>query len=267
MVNGNLIIGNAPKFENLESLKKWLNSIKNNSDNEFGYAISSIDQLKFSYTQAGTAGLVDLSEKGGLTITNIGAEGTVFVWQEADTEADRGKEVTLLYVDDVGALHYGYAVLDAEDTTTEAQFMTTSGGIVAVSDYYRIRSLTFVQVAGKYIAIGPTGGASQYGVIEEGNVKSLHSNYTCPKDRIAWLACVKSDQSVGTNVLCTLAITHIPYGESIFHIKELPIPNNAKAKNYPLLKLAENTEMSFKILGNLASFGIDLYIIEITLKV
>ena len=252
---GNLSIGRAPNYENYASLKKYIRSL-------VGVNWKEPQLHRFVFAQTGTGSYVEISEKGGLTITDIAAEGAVYAWEEADVAADRGKVITLEYYDADGDMHTGYAILDNTDTTTKVQFKTESGGSTAVSDYYRIRTADFENDAGKYIAIGNSGGSTVYGVIEEGNHQSIHSRYTVPKGYDAWLGFMFLASAVATRTISKMRMTFTPYNHSDEHHIEIAFSDNAFPRE-PCLRLQEKTEIKFEVLGNNALHTFDLHIIEV----
>lgn len=254
-MSGEMKIAEAPYFEDTASLKQWVrnNANWNRTPQQVGIIIS----------QTGSASEVELEEKGGLTIADIAAEGACYCWEETDTASDQGKVVTMTYVDDAGAIHIGYATLTPANTTIECQFMTTSGGATPIADFFRRRLIDFPQVAGKYIAIGATGKGTVYGVIEEGLSHSLHSRYVCPVDRDAWLAEIRLGQSISAVKTGYLKISYIPFGETTIHNIKFPIPNNnVPPVLYPMIRLAENTEIKFEVKSDAAFLTANIKFIE-----
>lgn len=255
MVNGNLSRVQAPQYEDYPSLKKWIRS-------QYGIQFKrNVKLINFVGNQAGTASLVDISEKGGETIVQIAAEGAVYAKCEADDASTQSKEATLEYLDGDGDEHVGYAVFGV-DSSVEAQFMTTSGGAVPVADFKEVQTLTFENtVEGGYLAIGPTGFASIYGIIEQNAHWSNHSRYVCPKGKSAWLGRLVHNTSYATRIVQQVDMTFTPYGHTDPHT--IPINNNGHLSIDPTFRIAANTALTFRIIGNSTQNTFNIHILEV----
>ena len=359
MASGNQSIDKTPSYEDYKSLKMYLR--KNYTD----YVPNTMKTIRFTHQQAGTGAEVELENKAGETIADIGKAGETWVAQisayaedvvvtltwinssnasttqtvtltgaaetaftvaittgyvatacsidvvnpggvtvkvgvtgmatpvatieaaaTAATEAglsgvgritakqktdqvgtDGGKDLYLPYITPWGTLKYGFATLSAVATNTEVVWYEASSAFVPTSvlvkDFYRRRTFTSELVAADEILLVAPGGATVYGVIPVSAMESVHSRYVCPTGRAAFLAFFCSVQAIASNLDCYMVITYTPYGKTVAHTCQVPIPNNAPMTYEPLFRAVENTEFKFVVKGNLADISFDIHILEI----
>jgi hypothetical protein len=109
---GNLSIGQAPSYEDYESLKKWLH-------NQYPSVYSQINLHRFTFNQAGTAGAVDISQAGGLTISaKTSTALTIVLASDTNDNAYDTHSVTGYYITNAGVKSSFTASYDTDDTTT-----------------------------------------------------------------------------------------------------------------------------------------------------
>jgi hypothetical protein len=201
-------------------------------------------------------------------VTTLFGAGDVYGKEETNTAGDVGKVITLSYLTPWGSIKTAKFTL-AADTTTIVRLTDTTTGLVTV-DFYRVREMSTTAVTGKYVAIGYDADKRAgtvaldtfYGVIEEAYDRSIHSRYMVPKDRKAWLAYICVGQAIGTNLDTYLTILMTPYGRTTQNSCQVAIPNNNLFHIEPLFQLAELSEITFTVLGNLSDNSFDFHIIE-----
>lgn len=138
----------SPNFSDYLSLKKKL---------EADYGTNKMKIHETEYYQTGSGSAVELEEKGGETISQIGStELTLVCAMSADDNDYDAAEVTLVYVDNEGTSHTTVATINSVDSTTEVAFSPV------ISDFYAPISCTIDVAckAGHYCYVGETGLAS-----------------------------------------------------------------------------------------------------------
>lgn len=168
MVNGQISYSPIPQYEDYESLKKY---IRSNLGQKYDHTILN----RFSFTQSGTGSEVEISEKGGLTITDMpSTELTIVGAMSANDDEYDGAIATLKYYNKGGTEHTATCVINTTDSTTEVDFLDIETGLVAVVDYAVPISLTLsVEVkTGHTFGMGTTGSLT-YGVIQAGATEAV----------------------------------------------------------------------------------------------
>lgn len=168
MVNGNIRYTPIVPYEDYASLKKYIGS---NMGRKYDHAILN----RFSFTQDGTGSEVEISEKGGLTITDKGKTELTIVGAMSANDDDYDDAIaTLVYKDADGDEHTATCIINTTDSTTETAFNDLATGLVPVTDYYEPVSLSLsVPVkSGHTFGMGTTGVLT-YGVIREGETSAV----------------------------------------------------------------------------------------------
>jgi len=157
--------------------------------------VSSVAVQALNNVYIGTTGMVANAELRLATIaaaatypvvTTLFGAGDVYGKEETNTAGDVGLVITCQYWTPWGNLKEGAFTL-APDTTTIVRLLDTTTGL-PVLDFFRRYDLATTALAGKYIVIGfdadkRAGTAALdvfYGVIEEGNYRSIHSRMFAP---------------------------------------------------------------------------------------
>lgn len=199
---------------------------------------------------------------------DLSGTGKVMMVQKTDqVGTDGGKDGKIQYVTPWGEVKFGFSTMNAVATTTEVVWYEASSAYaptsVIVKDFYRRRKFEYEIAATDEVLIVAVGGATVYAVIKATAPHSLHSRYTCPAGRDAWIAQIQLGQSISTNKNGYMKFTFVPFGETLDHTIQIPIPNNALSPPlYPMVRLAENTEVKFEIKGDAATATVNLKIIE-----
>ena len=200
------------------------------------------------------------------TLANCHGVGSLWGRSETDHLDCYGSIMTMDYVTPWGLVVEGATcTIDGANSETEIKWFK-SNGTDYVMDYYRTRTLS-IDVAGTTnthsLQICDYDNAAIYGVIEELLYEAYFSRYMCPVGRDAWFAHFCISQAIATVLDCYMTITITsPYGETSSHTCDISIPNNAISQVDPLFRLAELSEISFTVKGNLSNNSFDFHIIE-----
>lgn len=136
------------------------------------YGSANVTMIRSIRTQTGTDGAVDLSEKGGLTISQKAkTEATLVLAASANNNDYDGESVTIYYKSSDGTKASATAAFNTTDSTTEAAFSVTDFYCFNTEDYGQQACVsTVAAAAGEYFYIGTTGlGANaelRYAIIE-----------------------------------------------------------------------------------------------------
>lgn len=195
--------------------------------------------------------------------------GDLYIWEEANTAADVGKEVSGEYVNILKLKKYFIGTLQADTTTIDRCLEATYvNGVLTVSttpvtDFLRRGIWTkFEQVAGKYIALG-SEVQDIYTIIEEGIDVSLHSRYMVPSS--GYTAYLIGAKSWANTAAIAISVTYTEFGSEV--AKTLPLSaipaTSLKVEDYPCVQLQPGTEVKFEILGNTSVLTMYTYILEL----
>lgn len=151
MSQGNVIIGELPYYEDYESLKKWVRSQEN------VWVKNSNRQVTSIINQAGTNSEVELENKSGETIADIGKVGVTWVaqisaWAEAVV-------VTLTWKDNTGASTTSTITLTDANETAFTVPITTGYCATACS-------IDVVNPGGVTVKVGVSGMAAPVATIQ-----------------------------------------------------------------------------------------------------
>jgi hypothetical protein len=204
----------------------------------------------FKFNQVGTAGNVEISEKGGLTIAFPTEDETLYVWEETDTAGDVELPILITYLDENGIEHTATIFLDDTDTTTAVE--------TEIEDFYRLVSAEIEQASVKYIAFGNSDKSAIWGVIEEGKYQSLHSRYTAPSEYQSWLGEVEVNSNVAAGEI-NLTFTQKNKIEDTLSLKFGVGTTNHQI----LVELEPLSDVVFELKGNTADTLITIKILEL----
>jgi hypothetical protein len=161
-------------YEDLASLKKFLRRVYN------------LNEFRFYYTVAtgGAGASVELEEKTGTTVTRLttGNEAQVYIRAHTNDNDYDTHSITLEAINEAGT------ILGPTTTLFNTTDSTTEVAVSGMTDYYRTRTMTstITPKAGHTFSIGDADhandgtGTDLWGVIEEGNLSSIHSRYYAP---------------------------------------------------------------------------------------
>ena len=154
---GNLSIGQAPHYEDEASLKKWIRSRQDL------WITKDLKMWRFIRNQTGTAEAVEIEEKGGQTIAQIGkTELTVFLAGDADNASTNTNTYAFTYKDSAGVDH------TVAGTGTATLNGTPVAFVPAVTDYYCSVSFTGPEDANVNVYVATTAIAAIYATITKG---------------------------------------------------------------------------------------------------
>jgi hypothetical protein len=249
MVNGHYDISRN-EYNDLEQLKTHIKQ----SSGTWSIPLYS----RFIFNQAGTGSEVEISEKGGLTISFASVDADLYIWAENNHADGLGLAWSATYIDAAGVTYSASGTLDGTDSTT-AVVVTDS------TDFYRLRTLDVITTANTgYVAIGTQNKATNYGVVEQAHHESLHSRYMLPASRDAWLTDLRLANAVATQIDTYIKISYTPYGETITHDIIYPVPQNNAVHLKPMIRMKEATDIKFVLKGNLSDNTFDIGILEAT---
>jgi hypothetical protein len=261
--------GNIPTFGELINL---LNLSKKVSDDTAITGVTfSLTSGDIRCTSASVLSTTSVAITGGqavATAVNLGGEGALYVYEETDTEADRGKVVCGEYVTSAFTRKYFMGTLNETNSTTVSHCLeaTYVAGVLTasttyVNDFYRRgKWMRFEQVAGKYIAIG-SYAKTHWGVIEEGTDVSHHSRFTVLTGSRAFFAGYKASANTAA---IDVTITYTEYGSAVPKTYPMPqIPSSGIVmEDWHPIELAANSDFKITILGNASVLTMEAVIIE-----
>lgn len=260
---------NIPLYGELINLLNG--ALKLADDTVFTGGVFSLTGGDIRLTSDSILSTTSVSITAGRTIAtdaNCMGEGALFIWEESDTAADRGKVISGEYIASDFTKKYFMGTLNASNSTTivhcfEATYVgsTLTASTTYVNDFYRRGSwLSFEQVAGKYLAIG-SYGKTIWGLVEEGTDKSLHSRFTTPTGSLCYFAGIKAWANTAA---CAITVTYTEYGSTV--AKTLPlitIPSTSVLiEDFPLIPLAVNTDCTITIVGDTSELTMEVTYLE-----
>lgn len=218
------------RWINEEELMKYLRQIK---------LVTNTIILQRTQTAADAA--AEIQEAGGLTITHLSAKADLEVWSETDHADAQGLAVTGEYVDENGLIVEISGTLNAVDSTASEKIIT--------AEFLDLRSAIIATAqdgdAG-YIAFGNNAKNAWYGMIEQGNLYSIHSRHRTITNRRTFLSEIELTKN-GETAVTSIHVTYTPKATEEEVIRNFHTIRAYELFNKTPIELLENTIVSFTI--------------------